>query len=242
MREAIWQDLEWGSYDVDLPLWRELAEGRQSVLDLGCGAGRVAIALAAEGHAATALDMEQELLDALNRRAGERGLRVETVAADIRDFDLGRQFDLVLAPMQLLQLLRGSEERKAALGCIRNHLAAAGLFATALLDVNDEPLDAEYLAPLPDMREQEGWVFSSQATAIRTIDARAAIVLHRHRHVVSPGGEVQDEESRIRLELVSPGQLEEELGAAGLRAVKRHAIPATDEYMGSVAVIAERAA
>jgi len=115
------------------------------------------------------------------------------------------------------------------------------VFATALLDLADEPLDSDYLAPLPDMREADGWVFSSQATAIVTTESNAAIVLHRQRHTVSPGGDVRDEQSTIRLEVLSPEGLETELRSAGLRPVERRVIPATDDFMGSIAVIAERA-
>jgi SAM-dependent methyltransferase len=240
MSEAIWQDLEWGSYDVDLALWLELAEGRSAVLDLGCGTGRVAMSLAAAGHTTTGLDAEPALVDELRRRAGDCGLRIVAVTGDIRDFDLGHQFDLVLAPMQLLQLLQGAQERQAALARIRDHLLPGGLFATALLDLSDEAIDSDYLAPLPDIRETEGWVFSSQATAIRTVDQNAAIVLHRQRHVVTPAGQVHDVKSEIRLELLSAGQLELELTRAGLRPLERRPIPATDDYMGSIAVIAER--
>ena len=52
-----WHDTECGSYDADLPLWRELA-GAGPVLDVGAGTGRVALDLAARGASVTALDVE----------------------------------------------------------------------------------------------------------------------------------------------------------------------------------------
>jgi tRNA G46 methylase TrmB len=48
--EAIWHDVECGSYQADLPLWEELAQRAQgAVLELGCGTGRVALHLARRG-------------------------------------------------------------------------------------------------------------------------------------------------------------------------------------------------
>src|SRR5215213_75822 len=139
MNEAIWQDIEWGSYDADMDLWHELARGRHSVLDLGCGAGRVAVPLAAEGYAVTGVDSQEALLDEMRFRAAGRGLDVTAIAADIRDFDLGQRFDLVLAPMQLLHLLHGAGERTAALARVREHMLPGSVFATALLDIAGEP-------------------------------------------------------------------------------------------------------
>ena len=43
MTDVLWHDLECGGYDLDLPLWRELADREGSpVLDVGAGTGRVA--------------------------------------------------------------------------------------------------------------------------------------------------------------------------------------------------------
>ena len=48
---VIWHDVECSAYDLDLALWRELAEGADGpVLDIGAGTGRVAIDLARHGY------------------------------------------------------------------------------------------------------------------------------------------------------------------------------------------------
>ena len=69
MNEAvIWHDVENGGYDVDLPLWRRLAQRAGGpVLDLGAGTGRVALALAEDGHDVTALDSDPDLIEELDQ-------------------------------------------------------------------------------------------------------------------------------------------------------------------------------
>ena len=98
--EVIWHDLECGSYTADLALWEEMAsECRGEVLDLGCGTGRVALHLARRGHRVLGVDDDAALVAALSRRSGEAGLPVTALRADVRELDLGRRFDLILAPM-----------------------------------------------------------------------------------------------------------------------------------------------
>src|SRR5207253_3406696 len=107
---AIWHDVECGSYDADLPLWEELAEGCDGpVLELGCGTGRVSLHLARRGHRVVGLDREPVLLAALADRGGD--LPVRTLEADAREFALDEPADLVLAPTHLLQLLADPAER-----------------------------------------------------------------------------------------------------------------------------------
>ena len=241
----VWHDLECGSYRADLTLWRELAartaaQGRPCrVLELGCGTGRVSLDLAAAGHRVTGLDRDPRFTAELRRRAAAQNLGSGAVVGDVRTFGLRRRFDLVLAAMQLLQLLPTADERIGVLERARAHLRAGGVFAAALLDLTGEVTGDEYQPPLPDMHESHGWAWSSQPTAIRLHDRGAALTLERTRRAVSPHGEIAETEDSVRLELIRPNRLEKELRAAGITPIERHVIPATDEHVGSVAVIGE---
>jgi SAM-dependent methyltransferase len=240
---VVWHDLECGSYSADLELWRKLADHAAApgepchVLDLGCGTGRVALDLAAHGHRVTGLDSDADLVAELRRRAARRNVPAGAVIADARTFDLGLRFDLVLAAMQFLQLMRRRDERAAVLSCVRSHLHARGIFAAALLDLSGESTDGDYVPPLPDIRELDGWVWSSQAVEVRLLDRGAAIALDRHRRTVSPTGEISESEDSVRLELLGFAQLEEELRAAGITPIARKGIPPTDDHVGSMVVL-----
>jgi predicted ATP-grasp superfamily ATP-dependent carboligase/ubiquinone/menaquinone biosynthesis C-methylase UbiE len=68
------------------------------VLDLGCGAGYTAVALAERGYHVDALDGEQAMLDMTSRRAQAAGVALTTELGDAHElkFDPGT-FDLVIA-------------------------------------------------------------------------------------------------------------------------------------------------
>lgn len=233
--KILWHDIECGGYAADLPLWRELAAASGSpVLDVGCGTGRVALDLAAQGHAVTGLDLDASLLETLRERAGD--LPVETVAADARDFDCKRRFPLVIAPMQTVQLLGGAEGRAAFLRCARAHLEPDGILAMALaegIDVYDEDLAAAALPP--DVRAVDGVVYSSQPVAVRAQEG--VLTIERVRHAVGPTGRQAAEADVIALDAVTPAELEDEGRAAGLEPLPRRTIEPTDEHVGSTVVL-----
>lgn len=236
---VIWHDVECASYSVDIALWRELAAAAGGpVLDLGSGTGRIAIDLAELGHEVTAVDSDSALTDALAERARERGLRIQTVAADARSLELpGARFALAIAPMQVVQLMAGASGRSAVLERVRAHLQAGGLFAAAIADpFEGEP--AEMVGPpLPDVREQAGWVFQSQPIAVRQVPGGSEI--DRVRQAVSPTGELSESFNTIRLDDLPPEELESDGRAAGFRVLPQRSIPPTGDYVGSAVVMLE---
>jgi hypothetical protein len=106
------------------------------------------------------------------------------------------------------------------------------------MELHEEPVGEEYLPPVPDMREVEGWVYSSQPVGLRPVDDGAAISLDRVRTTVAPGGERTSTSTETRLELLSPHELERETAAAGLKVLGRRFVAPTEDHVGSIVVVA----
>ena len=232
---VIWHDVEHGSYDADLPLWRQLADATGGpILDLGAGTGRVSVDLAAQGHAVVALDSDPDLLAELS----EREPSVSTVHADAREFSVDAKFPLVIAPMSLVQILGGHSGRVAMLRSVHAHLSPGGLFAAPISDPSDTVPEELIPPPLPDILERDGWVYSSQPLTMYEQDG--CVVIERRRQAVSPTGEIQEEDVRIEVGVVSLDQFEAEAREAGLRPVARKTIPETLDHIGSTVVLCRR--
>jgi SAM-dependent methyltransferase len=238
--------VECASYAADLPLWRELAvQCHGTVLDIGCGTGRVALDLAKNGHQVMGIDPDPDLLRALAARgrsllhlgvySNHNAAGVDAVVADARSFDLGRRFALAIAPMQVVQLLGGPEGRAKMLARVKDHLEPGALLAAAVADPF-EGFDPETaLPPLPDVREEEGWVLSSTPIAVRS--KPEAVEIDRHRQAVSPEGELTEEVVTISLDAVQAETLAAEGGTIGFTALDPRRIPETRDHVGSTVVI-----
>ena len=232
---TIWHDVECGAYAADLPLWEELAERCGGpVLELGCGTGRVALHLARRGCTVVGLDRDPELLAALAERGAE--LPLSTLEADARAFALAEPASLALAPTHFLQLFPESTQRLDCLRCVAAALRPGGLLAAAIIESMPEPDGAP--PPLPDVREVDGWVYSS--LAVEAAVAPGEIVVRRLRQRVSPDGSLSEEPNEVRIATFTAESLEAEAAACGLVAAGRHEIPPTSMHEGSLVVLLER--
>jgi ubiquinone/menaquinone biosynthesis C-methylase UbiE len=91
-----------------------------SVLDVGCGGGREALALAAQGFRVTAVDFVPSFVEACRAAAKARGLAIDVREADATALPFAdASFDHVMMVGQLLGHLRPRERRLQVLREIR---------------------------------------------------------------------------------------------------------------------------
>lgn len=127
----------------DIAFYAELAaRGGGPVLEIGCGTGRVALALAHAGFAVTGIDRAQEMLEqaAAKRAALAHAIaaRLTLARADMRDFALGRRFATILLPFRTFHLLLSERDQRNCLGCIARHLESGGRVAIHLFDAPED--------------------------------------------------------------------------------------------------------
>lgn len=83
--------------EVDRALTMLKPEGGERVLDLACGTGRHSRELTRRGFEVVGVDISPELLEMAEREAGEAGLAISFMQADLRELELSDEFDLVLS-------------------------------------------------------------------------------------------------------------------------------------------------
>lgn len=241
MSSLVWHEVECGGYTADLALWEELAaKTDKPIMELGCGAGRVTLHLAEKtGLQVIGLDNNRELVEAIWERG--LGTTADAEQADIRAFEpMATKFSLVIAPMQLIQLLGDSQERLACLSCVAENMLPGARAAFAIVEqMPDLPAPGTAAPALPDVREIEGWIYSS--LPLEPVALPEAILLRRLRQTVDPDGGMSEELNEVELATLSAETLEGEGRANGLRPIGRREITSTEAHVGSTVVVFEKA-
>lgn len=116
----------------DVPFYVDVArESGGPVLEVGCGTGRVLLPVARAGVSIVGLDRSRAMLDRcigkIAQEPAEVRERITVEAADMRSFELHREFPLVTAPFRGVQHLVQAEDQMAFLACARRHLLPKGL-------------------------------------------------------------------------------------------------------------------
>ena len=153
-----------------------------SVLDAGCGTGRIAGRLAELGHDVVGLDVDATMLAVARRELPD----LEWVGADLATFDLGRAFDVVLVAGNTIPLLEPGT-LPAAAERLTAHLVPGGRLVCGFgLDAAHLPGDCP-VTPLADvdaafgaagLEPVERWSTWDRAT----YDESAGYVVTVHRH------------------------------------------------------------
>src|SRR5258708_13505197 len=112
----------------DIAFYRSAArEFGDPVLELGCGTGRVTMALAEDGYRVTGLDLSERMLErAAQKRAAfvrEARERVHFVQGDMTGFNAGEKFRLIIIPFRPFQHLVETPHQANCLFCAPQHPA-----------------------------------------------------------------------------------------------------------------------
>lgn len=152
-------------------LYQRFCEGLPqgaSVLDVGCGSGRDALAFSEMGYNVVAMDASEKMVDATRERAG-----VATYLMTFEDLKFDQSFDAIWACASLLHVRRN--ELAKALKRLSLHLVPNGILYASFKygdgerekgdryfnDMNEQLL-AEHLVEVPNLLSREVWVTQDQ--------------------------------------------------------------------------------
>ena len=102
-------------------LIERVAPGARTLLDVACGTGEHLRYLT--GYHAEGLDLNSDFLDIARRKLPE----VRFHLADMRDFKLGKTYDVITCLFSSLGYLLEDADVVSALSCFRRHLAPEGV-------------------------------------------------------------------------------------------------------------------
>lgn len=193
----------------DLAFYLDMAEeAGGSVLDLGCGTGRVSIPLARAGFEVVGLDLSPFMLGIARKKLDEEApsvsARCRFIEGNMAAFDIPDRFELVIIPFRSFQMLLSAEDQRSCLESVRRHLVPGGRLVVDLFDPDlaflsieawgGAELDWEGDHPLT------GNLVRSEVV-LRTNDRVHQVFLNRLRFTEfdDSGGELRREEEDLRL-------------------------------------------
>ncbi|MFP4642735.1 MAG: class I SAM-dependent methyltransferase [Spirochaetales bacterium] len=202
----------------DLPFYRRIVGSERSrVLELGCGSGRVAISLAADGHEVTGVDISEAML-AVAREEAQRARIDESqltlVKRDMRRLAFDAIFDVVLLPLNGVGHLHADEDLHALFTSVRRLLSEAGVFVLHLFRFGSG------LAPGGDALTSRGVFASSRfGGAVEWYESRRFPEQGFERlvwyFIPESGGECEPVVSQLDLRIHNPEHVCERAGTAG---------------------------
>lgn len=96
------------------------------VLELGCGTGRFTALLAADGYEVTGLDLSEAMIKVAKKKPF--GKRISYVCSDMRNFNLGKKFDVVISVCDSMNYLLNNDDMCNTFLSVGKHLEKGGYF------------------------------------------------------------------------------------------------------------------
>jgi SAM-dependent methyltransferase len=159
-----------------------------SILELGCGTGRLLLPLARAGYVMTGIDNVPGMLTVARRKAGDAGMAAGLLLADVRQFELDAKFRLIFFAHNSIGHLHTLNDLQACLRCVRAHLADDGLFVIDMF--NPMP---RLLAVAPEVRGRIGGFVGPAGERVEVTETSryddATQMLHRVWHLTPASGQ-----------------------------------------------------
>ena len=126
------------------------------VLEIACGSGAYLIPFAEKNIEAVGIDISAEMLHRAEEKASARNVSLNLNTGDMRNFELNRQFPLILLLGNSLQHLTTREDVEKCFDSVKKHLTLDGRFIVEVFNPSlkiltrkpdENVLDSEYETP-----------------------------------------------------------------------------------------------
>ncbi len=198
--------------------WQDLAK-RQigTVLELGCGTGRLALPLLKSGARLVGIDRSEAMLGRARMKARRAGLidRARFVRGDIRHLPFRKRpgFGLVMAPYGMLQSLTRERDLSATLTAVAGVLRRDGILGIDL--VPDLPRWSEYNRRVTLSGSRDARTHLTLRETVRQ-DRRRGLTMFDQEYVEKRGGARRLHKFALTFRTLSVPQMRRRLEKAGL--------------------------
>ena len=123
--------------EVSFLLWIFSRFGHASirdVLDLGCGAGRLAIELSAKGYAVTGVDKSPAMLKIARRNADERQVKLRLLRSQLSDLKVAGRFDAAYSVQDPFNYILEEKELSDSLARLKSLLRPGGVLVVDIMN------------------------------------------------------------------------------------------------------------
>ena len=120
-------DESYKSYTADLEFIEDHLEGRkQTIIELACGTGRLAIPLARKGHFVYGVDIHAGMLKYAQEKADDEGLNIHLSVQDCTQLNLPIKSNFIYMTGNSFQHFLTNESQDALFMSVKKHLNANG--------------------------------------------------------------------------------------------------------------------
>jgi SAM-dependent methyltransferase len=175
----------------DIEFWSSLAESAGgSILELGCGTGRILVPLIEEGYQVIGLDINFSALAYLKETLEESMIdHIQVFQSSMDQFHLDASFSLIFLACNTLSTLL-SETRTTTYKKIFKHLHPMGVFATSF----PNPVQLSDLPKMGDMEIEDTLLHPTTGNPIQVVSgwerSKTSIIFRWHYDQLYPDGEV----------------------------------------------------
>jgi SAM-dependent methyltransferase len=222
------------------------------VLELGCGTGRILIPTARAGIDISGLDASERMLAVcrakLDREPLEVRRRSDLHRGDIRDFDLGRRFQLITLPFRPFQYLLTVDEQLACLGAIWRHLEPNGQLVFDLFNPSvhtlAKPVNPTEAEEEPTFSHPDGRTVTRRSRILERDLATQTFAGELIYEVTHPGGRTERLVHQYRFRYLFRFEAEHLLARAGFATDQVYSgfdcAPYGSQYPGELIFVARR--